>query len=199
MRVSALCQGGPSSPPVPSAMANSGPKGRGVKRGSQVPHSTACGRATSSQNERRRAVLPTPASPQTTTTVPRPPRPTEASASLSTANWPARSSSSSDRPGTASDNASLGHAQWCTLLAAVSTVARISPTGQELPHHGEIAAQWLKMAPRGEARPKRPVPKWATPVPNLGSARPCRSTTPPLAWRSTAGPPLGGQHAEVPR
>jgi hypothetical protein len=30
---------------------------------------------------------------------------------------------------------------------------QISPTGQELPHHGEIAAQWLKMVPESPVRP----------------------------------------------
>ncbi len=108
MRVGVLGKAAPSSPPVPSAMANRGPKGRGVKSGSQVPHRTARRRATSSQNERRRAVLPTPASPQTTSTEPRPPRPTEASASSSTLNGPARSTNRSDRPGTAPTTAARG-------------------------------------------------------------------------------------------
>ena len=62
-----------------------------------------------------------------------------------------------------SDYAGSGHAQWCTLLAAVSMLTRILPTVQELHHHGETAAQWLKMLSRGEARPKRPVPKWGNP------------------------------------
>ena len=97
-----------SSPPVLSAMAKSGPKGRGVNRGSQVPHNTACGRGSVSRNEPRRAVLPTPASPPAMTTAPRPLRPTEASASSSTLNGPARSSSSSDRPGTAATTTPWG-------------------------------------------------------------------------------------------
>jgi hypothetical protein len=57
-------------------------------------------RAISLQNEPRRAVFPTPASPLTITTAPRLSRPVEASASSSTANCPARSRKSSDLPGT---------------------------------------------------------------------------------------------------
>jgi hypothetical protein len=43
-------------------------------------------------------------------------------------------------------------------------------------------------------------PKMANPRdPNLSSACPCRATNAAFSMAANAGPPLGGQHAEVPR
>jgi len=81
--------------------------------------------------------LPTPASPLTTTTVPRPARPTEASASLSTANWPARSSKLVRPAWYGGNDSSLGHAQCCTLLAAISNGGQISLRARNCPTMGK--------------------------------------------------------------
>ena len=107
--------------------------------------------------------MPTPASPQTTTTAPRPPRPTEASASFEHGQL-ARSLEQLVRPARyGGDDSSLGHAQWCTRTGCVSTVARSAPTVQEVPGDGKIAAHRDNTLRRAEARPKRPVPKMGNP------------------------------------
>ena len=66
--------------PLTRAMSANGPNGRGVNSASQSPHSTRANGRTSSQKRRRTSVFPTPASPGTRTT---PPRPSRASANAS--------------------------------------------------------------------------------------------------------------------
>ena len=83
-----------SSPPASSATTSSGPSGRGVNSGSQLPQRIRADRPRSSQNCRRSAVFPTPASPLTSTIRPREPRRTLSRHSPSAESSSARSSSS---------------------------------------------------------------------------------------------------------
>ena len=71
-----------SSPPTLSATSNSGPSGLGVNSASHAPHSTRARPAHSSQNRRTSAVLPTPASPPTSTSRPGARTPTRAQRSI---------------------------------------------------------------------------------------------------------------------
>src|SRR5262249_24956281 len=78
-----------SSPCASSAISNSGPRGRGVKRASQAPQRMRAESLCCSQNSRSRVVFPTPASPPSSTSRPLPP----AKRSSRTESWPDRSSS----------------------------------------------------------------------------------------------------------
>ena len=86
--------------PVTRAMSANGPSGRGVNSASQSPHSTRANAPTSSQKRRRTSVFPTPASPETKTT---PPRPSHASAKASRRPSSTGSRSSKSEPILAAD------------------------------------------------------------------------------------------------
>ena len=87
-----------SSPPVPSATPRSGPSGLGVKSGSQAPQRIRADWPCSSQKRRTSVVLPTPASPPTSRTCPRDPRPTASRQPASIDSSGARSSRTPDAP-----------------------------------------------------------------------------------------------------
>jgi hypothetical protein len=59
-------------PPAPRAMSRNGPRVRGVTRSSQAPTSTRADPDASRANALTRLVFPIPASPETSTTEPRP-------------------------------------------------------------------------------------------------------------------------------
>src|SRR5919202_2727869 len=80
-----------SAPPASRAMSRNGPSGRGVNRSSQVPTST-CAFATCAANARGGQVWPMPASPESSTVVPRPCRASSRAACRSRS-WASRSSS----------------------------------------------------------------------------------------------------------
>src|SRR5215217_7067908 len=79
-------------PPTARAMSRNGPRVRGVPRSSQTPASTRAWARAASAKARTRAVLPFPASPETSTTDPRP--------------RPARPRASPRRPSSASRSSS---------------------------------------------------------------------------------------------
>ncbi len=87
-----------SSPPVCSATSRKGPSGRGVSSGSQLPQRTRTGFGKPAQKLRSRAVLPTPASPPSSTSLPSERRRTAANIDSSASMSAARSSSAEASP-----------------------------------------------------------------------------------------------------
>jgi len=87
----------PMAPPSSRAMSRNGPNVRGVKRSSQVPSSTLALSATRPANACSSQVFPIPASPATSTVVPRPVRPAPTPPRAPQAAPPAPAASSSTR------------------------------------------------------------------------------------------------------
>ena len=141
-------------------MANSGPKGRGVKRGSQVPHSTACGLGYSVTKRTQEGGLA-----HSCFTADHdhgaPPTASHRGQRLLEHGQLARSLEQLVRPARyGGHDSQLGA---CPMVhpdgLRFNGGQHLPATGQELPHDGEIAVHPVKMAPESRGSPKTTGPK----------------------------------------
>ena len=160
---------------MPSATASSGPRGRGAKSGSQVPHTRGTEGPTSSENALRSEVFPTPASPLTSVRWPCELVCTSPSDPLSVASSLARSRSPLCPVGrvhpptwrTVSNHAPSRPKLQARPGCQSQGGAKLAPGIQNLTRRHATAAR---------RRAPAQLPRWATHGTNMGDRYRCRQT-----------------------